>query len=141
MGDTEYQTTYIQNVLNVCSQPCNFSPKCVQSCCHTFFSFSWFSHFWCPVCQPNVLFCNYKKVFAFWMLQLFSPSTGALWGSLVKMPQSNNWPLYQFLYMWLPSGLLDFVFYLIPTFLLRSDRPMKKPILEVGFQSSCIIID
>ena len=28
----------------------------------------------------------------------------------------------------LPSGLLDFVFYLIPTFLLRSDRPMKKPI-------------
>ena len=41
----------------------------------------------------------------------------------------------------LPSGLLDFVFYLIPTFLLRSDRPMKKPILEVGFQSSFIKID
>ena len=52
--------------------------------------------------------------------------------------------LYQFLYMSrprLPSGLLDFVFYLIPTFLLRSDRPMKKPILEVGFQSSFIKID
>ena len=52
--------------------------------------------------------------------------------------------LYQFPYMSrprLPSGLLDFVFYLIPTFLLRSDRPMKKPILEVGFQSSFIKID
>ena len=115
----EYQATYIQNVLNVCSQPCNFSPKYVQSCCHTFFSsFSWFSHFWCPVCHPNVLFCNYKKVFAFWMLQLFYPPIGARWGSLVKMPQSNNWPLYQFLYdvigslqrPRLPSGFLTLSF-------------------------------
>ena len=108
-------------------------------------SFSWFSHFWCPVCHPNVLFCNYKKVFAFWMLQLFYPPTGALWkchnqttGPYISVPVYVTGSLHR---PRLSSGLLDFVFYLIPTFLLRSDRPMKKPVLEVGFQSSFIKID
>ena len=93
-----------------------------------------------PSLSPKCTFLQLQKSFRFLDASaVLSPN----WSSL-KMPQSNNWPLYQFLYMSrprLPSGLLDFVFYLIPTFLLRSDRPMKKPILEVGFQSSFIKID
>ena len=125
-----------------------FSKICSVMSSHFYFVFMIFTLL-VPSLSPKCTFLQLQKSFRFLDASaVLSPNWSSLRqsgeNSTIKQLALISVPVYvtgSLQRPRLPSGLLDFVFYLIPTFLLRSDRPMKKPILEVGFQSSCIKID